>query len=393
MSERYPWHVKISEDSSSILNWRTSTDNEVRAFSVGSTLTGHSGSLAILADDIQPDAMTAATRDSLELWLRSVLESRRDPHCPLIILQNRWSTDDIVARLLDGPDSDSFEVLNVEAICETPESDVLRRSFGESVWPERWPVDLLEKKKRAVGSHVWESSYQGHPTPEGGRLIPVHCFKDYTELPVAPEVPWNPLWHGYVSPLEYAKPDPNVFIRVTGIDTSGVQSTTNKSGSWSAWVTGVVDLRTGDIYVLSMERIRNVPFEELRDKVAAHLIAHDVDLAVIENASQGGRLEQALRRMVPTPITLVEVHQSKEARVIGALPLIEGGKVQIPAQAPWREEFLRELGDFPASKYSDITDATVHMLAHCRLAVARRRNDQFWDEQLAQLAEGGLFAR
>jgi len=89
--------------------------------------------------------------------------SRRDPHCPLIILPNRWSTDDIVARLLDGPDGDSFSVINLEAICETLEIDPLKRALGESVWPERWPGELLEKKKRAVGNHVWESSYQGHP--------------------------------------------------------------------------------------------------------------------------------------------------------------------------------------------------------------------------------------
>jgi hypothetical protein len=128
-SRAYPWDVSIDETSSSILSWRTSTENEVRAFSVGSVLTGQGGHL-ILADDIQADQGSAVTRDALETGLRSILESRREPNAPLIILNNRWSTDDIVARLIDGPDGGSFEVINLEAVCESAD-DPLGREIGE----------------------------------------------------------------------------------------------------------------------------------------------------------------------------------------------------------------------------------------------------------------------
>lgn len=385
LSERYPWKVTISEDSSSILNWRTSTGNEVRAFSSGSVLTGHSGSLAILADDIQPDAMSPLTRDALELWLRSVLESRRDPHCPLIILQNRWSTDDIVARLVDGPDGDSFQVINLEAICETRESDPLNRQLGESVWPERWPVELLEKKKRAVGNHVWESSYQGHPTPEGGRLIAVGLFKHYDLLPSAPQMEWNPLDHWYESPLERAKAVDDSFLRVTGIDTSGVATTTT-SGSWNAWCTCMLDTRTGNIFVISVDRARNISFEELRSRVLGHLGTFTPDLCVVEDASQGGRLAESIRGASRTPVQLVEPRQSKEDRVIGILPLLEGGKIHIPTRAQWRGTFLKELSDFPASRTSDIVDAWCYAVTYCKFALARRRSDELFNRQMEQFS-------
>jgi len=98
MSPRYPWKVSIDEDASSILSWRTSTGNEVRAFSVNSILTGQAAHF-ILADDVQADGMTGQTRDSLEDWMRAVLETRREPGAPMVLLQNRWSTDDIVRVL------------------------------------------------------------------------------------------------------------------------------------------------------------------------------------------------------------------------------------------------------------------------------------------------------
>jgi predicted phage terminase large subunit-like protein len=392
MSEAYPWDVSIDETSSSILSWRTSTGNEVRAFSVGSILTGQGGHL-ILADDIQADAMSIGTRDSLEAWLRGVLETRREPGAPLVVLQNRWSTDDIVARLTEGPDGDSFEVINIEALCESPETDVLKRPLGESVWPSKWPVSLLEKKKKAVGSGVWDAGYMGRPTVEGGRLIPVSLFNDYDVLPKPPQVQWDPLSHFYISPLEAARPSAESFVRVTGIDTSGVVADTSKAtGSWNAMVTCMLDSTTGDIFVVAMDRARNISFQELRTRVLAHLAMHGSDLATIENASQGGRLAESIRGMCRTPIQLVEARQSKEERVINVLPLLEGGKLWIPARAAWRNDFLKELGDFPASRSTDIVDAWAYAVAYCRLALARRRGDELFDEQIRRLEGGWMFS-
>lgn len=389
-SGRYPWDVTIDETSSSVLSWRTNTGNEVRAFSVGSVITGQGGHL-ILCDDIQPDAMSIATRDALETWLRGVLEGRREPNAPLVVLQNRWSTDDIVARLLDGDDGDTYEAINLKALAVEGENDPLGREPGESIWPSKWPVPLLEKKKRAVGTHVWSSSYQGEPQPEGGRLIPVSLFKEFDRIPSREPAAenWNPLWLSYVSPLEYAKPVENDYVKVTGIDTSGV-ATTTASGSWSAWTTCMLDVKTGDIFVIAMERARGIAFEELRTRVVAHLSMHNSDLCVIENMAQGGRLGESIRGMTRTPVQLVEARQSKEQRVINILPLLEGGKLYVPRVAAWKADFLRELGDFPASRTNDIVDSWCYATTYCKLALQRRYGDELFWSQIAALESGVL---
>ena len=136
-------------------------------------------------------------------------------------------------------------------------------------------------------------------------------------------------------PLESAKTEDDSFLRVTGIDTSGVATTTT-SGSWSAWCTCMLDTRTGNIYVMSVDRARNISFEELRLRVLAHLGTFNPDLCVIENASQGGRLGESIRGSSRTPVQLVEARQSKKNRVINILPLLEGGRIYIPSRGEIR---------------------------------------------------------
>lgn len=391
-SPEYPWPVTISEDTSSVLNWSTSAGSSVRALSIGTTITGLQADFAIL-DDVQADEMTPQTRDALEDFLRGTLETRLEPGAPVILINSRHGTDDIFARLVEnGEDADAWTSENLEAICETL-PDAIGRDIGESLWPQKWPVHLLEAKKLSVGQRVWESQYQGSPLPEHGRLIDVSLFKDYDVLPVAPQPQWDPIMHIYDSPLNAARPvTEGRFLTIVGIDTSGVTTTTT-SGSWSAWVTCMMDCTTGDIFVTDMQRCRNVSFEELRRRVVAHLAKCNPDLVVVENASQGGRLAESIRGMTRCPVQLVEARASKEERVIAVLPLLEGGRMHIPARAAWRTDFLKELANFPAGKNSDITDAWAYAVNYCRMALARRRGDALFDAQVRALEAGGFMAR
>lgn len=53
---------------------------------------------------------------------------------------------------------------------------------------------------------------------------------------------------------------------------------------------------------------------------------------------------------------------SKEDRIAAQSTLIEGGRVFIPASAPWIEEFKREVNAFPRGAHDDQLDALAQLL-------------------------------
>jgi phage terminase large subunit-like protein len=104
----------------------------------------------------------------------------------------------------------------------------------------------------------------------------------------------------------------------------------------------------------------------------------------------GGRLGMDLTRSTRWPVQFTQPKLSKEERAIEILPLCEGGKVFLPAHGRFRD-LEKELADFPAGT-TDLADCFVYCLQYCKLARARLRDDELWNEQIKRL-EGGWMLR
>jgi len=63
------------------------------------------------------------------------------------------------------------------------ENDMLGRSIGEPLWPERFGLDELLMIKAAVGSYVWNALYQQRPSPIEGGMLKRGWWQFYKELP------------------------------------------------------------------------------------------------------------------------------------------------------------------------------------------------------------------
>jgi predicted phage terminase large subunit-like protein len=394
-SGHYPWPSEISAESSSVLNWATNTGATVRALSSQATVTGFQADMC-LVDDVQPDMMTAMTRDSLEEWLRSVLETRLEPGAPMVMINSRWSTDDIFSRFQQGESADDWTFVNLEAIAET-QPDPIGRELGESLWPERWSLPVLEKKRKSVGTMVWESQYQGHPTVEGGRLIKVSDIQEFDFLPAQPkkseEADLLSRILGEQDYSRHAQPLAVDFLKVVGIDCSGTSlAKGGGSGSYNALVSLVYDDVRGDYFICDVIRKR-ADFDQWRMECAKYLGMNPPDVCVIENAASGGRLYQALRGMVKCPLKLVEPRLSKEERLLQVISAFEGKKVHVRRNASWCKDYLSELQDFPAGRFSDQLDATVWAMLEVRHVRARYRGDQLFSQQIEQLESNGWMSR
>lgn len=132
------------------------------AAGVAGPLTGSGADVFIIDDPIKDaeQADSSTQRDKVYDWYKWVAESRLSPGGKKIIVMTRWHHEDLVGRIMRD-DADSCIMLNLPSIGED----------GTALWPERYPVPALLRKKQVLGERAFEAQYQGRPTPLEGGLI------------------------------------------------------------------------------------------------------------------------------------------------------------------------------------------------------------------------------
>lgn len=137
-----------------------------------------------LVDDPIKDAKEAeskAIRDDVWNWFTRVGNTRCHKLSWQIVIQTRWSDDDLIARLTDpknphyNPDvARQWKVINLPAILDNEElAGILGKKLGDALWEERFPLDLL-KTARQMDPYGFSALYMGRPTPPEGAF-----YKDW----------------------------------------------------------------------------------------------------------------------------------------------------------------------------------------------------------------------
>jgi hypothetical protein len=62
----------------------------------------------------------------------------------------------------------------------------------------------------------------------------------------------------------------------------------------------------------------------------------------------------------------VKVDRDKRARAEAVTPMFEAGRVFLPADASWLNDFIDELATFPSGVHDDMVDSTTQALNHLR---------------------------
>ena len=147
---------------------------------IGGSIVGMPADLLII-DDYLKDAKSAysqTVRDAQWDWFISTSSTRLEPNGKIVLLCTRWHSDDLIGRILANRNELDFRVryINMQAIRDSSHGkDPLGRQDGEALWPERWPVEVMERRKRQ-SKHWWYSIYQGRPTGSGMSSFPPEYF-------------------------------------------------------------------------------------------------------------------------------------------------------------------------------------------------------------------------
>lgn len=166
--------VTLAPDSQAANRMNTNHGGAYVAAGVGTAVTGRGAHIALIDDPFKDreEADSERRRDLVWDWYRSTLFTRLMPQGRIVLIQTRWHEDDLAGRLLEL-EGDQWEVLELPAIDEQ----------GEALWPEWYPVPVLERIKATVGSREWSALYQQRPQPDEGTFFKREWFVQWDRLP------------------------------------------------------------------------------------------------------------------------------------------------------------------------------------------------------------------
>ena len=318
--------------------WAMSQGGILMTRGVGSPPTGTGFNRIVIDDPVRrrQDAESETFRNSVWDWYTDDLYTRLEPGGAIILIMTLWHEDDLGARAV-ASEPGAWTVLKLPAFAI--EDDLLGRSPGQALWPERYDVDSLLRIKdvqvKNDGERSFEALYQQNPTPRDGSIFKASCWQYYKAIPT------------------------DLEEQICSWDM------TFKSTDGSDYVVGQCWGRRGaDRFLLHQIRAR-MTFTETCDAVIE--LSNLYPLAVtklVEDAANGPAVMNALRTKVAglIPVTPQSIGGSKAARAYAVEPLLCAGNLHLPDPkvfaVPWISAFITEHSNFPNGKNDDQVDAT-----------------------------------
>jgi predicted phage terminase large subunit-like protein len=196
--------------------------------------------------------------------------------------------------------------------------------------------EALEAERGNLGSQVFSAQYQQSPTAPEGNLIRPEWFLTYDEQ------------------IERSR----FHYLVQSWDTGLSDQPTADYSACTTW--GLLDRK---LYLLDVFR-QQLAFPELERAVLLKNRIWRPDKIIIEDAGTGTALWQQFRFTRKIRPVMMRPDVSKEERVIGITGLLESGACLLPAEAPWLDEFLKEIRAFPFGRNDDQVDSMSQFLTY-----------------------------
>jgi predicted phage terminase large subunit-like protein len=220
--------TKISADTGAADYWAIDNGSEYMAGGILSGITGNRAHLLIIDDPVKGREEADSETIQKKTWeaYQDDLRTRLVPGGSEVIIQTRWSENDLSGKLLpedyDGQtglircrDGRDWYVVCLPAQCERND-DPLGRSVGEYLWPEWFtPEHFYGFKAQA---RTWSALFQQRPDPPEGTFFQKEWFRRYR--PGQHPLAMNHYLTSDHAPGGKEQNDFNCF-RVWGIDPAG----------------------------------------------------------------------------------------------------------------------------------------------------------------------------
>jgi predicted phage terminase large subunit-like protein len=332
--------LKLQADNKSAGRWTTNQEGESFYAGVGGAITGRGADLLIIDDPhSEQDALSPTAMESAYEWYTSGPRQRLQPGGIIIIVMTRWSTKDLVGKVLKNQSADhadQWEIVEFPAIM--PDSE-------NPLWPEFWKKEELLSVKASLPISKWNSQWLQNPTAESGSIVKREWWNKWEKEEV-------PAYSYVIQSYDTA------FSKKETADYSAITT-------WAIFKPGLAgDEEADQIMLLDAKRVR-VDFPELKKLAWEEYKYWEPDCILIEAKASGTPLTQELRRMgIPVTAYTPSRGQDKIARMNSVAPIYESGMVW--PDETFSDEVIEEMAAFPYGDHDDYCDSATMALMRFR---------------------------
>jgi len=365
---------QIRDDKDGVTDMKNTAGGRRAARGWDANVVGEGADWRIVDDPNDPDDVhSEVVRESVDRrWRLSIANRKTSPRTTITTgIQQRTHVDDWSARrLAEGgwihlslrQESDPARASSTPMPCNGNRYAAhgavhwrdWRAAKGETLHP-RFDAEFCAKERKRLGTLGYEAQHNQEPRLlEGGLFKRRHWrfWRPRGALPAArPEgasaLPalevdgdrWD--WIATSTDATFGKSDRSDYVSILVI------------GGLGARVCVIEDLTARRDFPETLAAIRDLA---KRYPYAAHLI---------ETKANGQAIIDSLKGEIMGLIG-VEPKGGKESRAQATAPAVEAGDVYLLEGAPWLDEFVAELADFPSGRHDDRVDALTQAVIHYR---------------------------
>lgn len=333
--KRYGWifNVYLSDvkHSSTHLMFETKNGNlytgSIRLVGASGSITGQDADYLIIDDPYKGfDDITPTLLQKKIDWFNTIIEQRIEPQTKLIVLHTRWHTNDLQGYFKKNFPED-YTFLEFSAI----EDD------GSPLWPDRYSIEVLEKKRESIGERLFQSIFQQKPIDD---------TSDFFDLD---RVHWK-------------RPVMEIYQQVRGWDTASSEAGKN---DFTAGVPMYLledkesVLITDYVYGQFGKQTNQTVKDQVRRDGPDNVSVIETGVAAAGELVYNEWCEQLSGYFVERAMAVP--NNSKADRATPLKNAISDGKVYIDiTDDELRQIFIDEFKAFPNGAHDDIVDATSH---------------------------------
>lgn len=356
--------VTLKEDSKARGRWDTSQGGGMVAAGAGGALMGRGAHLFIVDDPFKTweEAQSETIREKVWEWFQTSVLAGLEPHGTIVVVHTRWHPEDLIGKLLAQDTRNRWKYIKLSA--KATHGDALGRPLGAPLWPERWPLEVLDELERTLDPRMWAGLYQQEPSVIEGDLIKRSWWRYYDPAALPPLTA--------ASGVEWER-----LIQSWDTSFSGAASSDFVVGQvWGLW--------RGNLYLVDQVR-RRMDFPATCDAIRAMTQKWPkTRLKLIEQSANGWAIIQTLQHEIQGIQAVSTKGRSKLARLVGESDerahavsvLIRDGKCWLPdpqadrqgADLPsqkWVKDFVDECAAFTGvgDGHDDQVDAMTQALS------------------------------